>query len=489
MTLWRNFAKHIEETKARMDRGVAKVNRVRLSSAFMGLRISVSEGRSVRKITKLMFHVARRMVMKALYTWKVGTVRMRFLSGRAKDMQRQVIVKAKTKSFDVWKSVSKKTRFRNSSLDHAASIGVRGINKHHFYRWVKSTRYLRVMSHCESVNEWIKQKYFFKLRVYAFKWQKMIRMRLSGLCGLVSRKHKILAFAKWRRLYTLKGMRCQSLQGIFLAFTKTLQGIGFARWLRILRTEDISRLRTESEVAMTRLRSDSSLELVRQNEKYLALAQEGGWRRFVLRRAKSVQGNITLVELGWRRWKMVYWRTKEMQVRRETLLHRVAVSRMRRAFNVMARNSRLVLLENHKEHCLKKIFRLLEAHLKRKAFDLIHEAVRRRDHKERIKAIGQCRAISHFVQLGYANKGADYQLRKMWHLWVVRVRGVATMEIERERFEREEREKATNEIKRVKEMHKGEVGKVKQELENLKKVALPYLSRANSNARDASKTA
>ena len=97
MTLWRNFAKHIEETKARMDRGVAKVNRVRLSSAFMGLRISVSEGRSVRKITKLMFHVARRMVMKALYTWKVGTVRMRFLSGRAKDMQRQVIVKAKTK--------------------------------------------------------------------------------------------------------------------------------------------------------------------------------------------------------------------------------------------------------------------------------------------------------------------------------------------------------------------------------------------------------
>jgi len=136
-----------------------------------------------------------------------------------------------------------------------------------------------------------------------------------------------------------------------------------------------------------------------------------------------------------------------------------------------------------------QVFRLLRSHCKRKAFDLIHEAVRRRDHKERLLAISKCRAISHFVQLGYANKSADYQLKKMWHIWVVRVRAAATMEIEKERQTREEREKAGAELTRVKDLHKGEVGKFKQELENLKKVAMPYLSRANSNARDASKSA
>jgi hypothetical protein len=314
----------------------------------MGLRVSAKEGRSVRKLTKLFLHVARRMVMKALYTWKVGTVRMRFLSGRAKEMQNQIITKAKTKSFDVWRSASKRTRFRNSSLDYAASVGIRGINKHHFYRWVKSTRYLRVMSHCESVNEWIKQKYFFKLRVYAFKWQKMIRMRLGGLCGLISRKHKMLAFAKWRRLYTLKGVRCQSLQAIFLALKKSSQGIAFTRWTRVLRTEEISRLRTASEMTMNRLRSDSSMELVRANEKYLALKREAGVALFFVV-LKSIKGNVALVELGWRRWKMAFWRGKEMDVRKLTLLHRVEASKVRRAFNLMAQNSRFVLLENRRE--------------------------------------------------------------------------------------------------------------------------------------------
>jgi hypothetical protein len=454
----------------------------------MGLRVSVKEGRSVRKLTKLFLHIARRMVTKALYTWKVGTVRMRFLSGRAKEMQNQIITKAKTKSFDVWRSTIKRTRFRNSSLDYAASVGLRGINKHHFYRWVKRTRYLRVMSHCESVNEWIKQKYFFKLRVYAFKWQKIIRMRLGGICGLVSRKHKMMAFVKWRQLHTLKGMRCQSLQARFLALKRSMQGIGFARWAQALRKEEISRLRTASEMNMSRLRSDSSMELVRANEKYLALKREAGVALFFVV-LKSVKGNVALVELGWRRWKMAFWRGKEMEVRKEALLHRVEVSKVRRAFNTIARNSRLVLLESHRELCLAKMFRLIGAHAKRKAFDLIHEAVRRRDHKERLVALGRCRAISHFVQLGYANKSADYKLRKMWHLWVVRVRGYAMMEMDRQKLEREEKEKAAVELKRVKEVHKGEVGKVKQELENLKKVAMPYLSRANSNARDASKTA
>jgi len=352
--IWKDTVKVWHETKVRVEVGAEKFNRVRLSSAFVGFRVSVKEGRSAKKLTKLIFHVARRMLMRAYYTWKVGTVRMRFLTIRAVNMEKQIIVKAKTMSFDVWRGLAQRSRARNSSLDYAVSVATRGLNKHHFFKWVKETRYLRVMAHCDSVNEWIKQKYFFKLRVYAFKWQKMVRMRVAGLCGLVSRKQKMLSFAKWRTLYSLAGLRSRALYRIHLGWRKTIQGISFWRWSKMIKVEEISRLRTASEMSMRRLRSDSSLELVRQNEKYINLKREAGVALFFVV-LKSVKSNVALVDIGWRRWKAVFWRSKEIEKRKEALLSRVFTSKTRRAFRLLAKNSRSVFVANNKEHCLKKV--------------------------------------------------------------------------------------------------------------------------------------
>jgi hypothetical protein len=156
---WKTFTVHMAAIQKKAKDIEQSFNRVRLESAFMGFKISSKITNRDRRMAKMLMWIARKQLGKHFHRWICSTIRLAFLHRAAVKQNQAMAMKYRSRSFAAWRRVSKVTRARNSSLDMAVSLGARAGRRYCFTRWVKQTRYLRVMSNVEQRDLWVEQKY------------------------------------------------------------------------------------------------------------------------------------------------------------------------------------------------------------------------------------------------------------------------------------------------------------------------------------------
>ena len=196
---WKMFTVQMAKMQLKAAAIEKSFNRVRLESAFMGFRVSAKINVRDRRMAKIIMWVARKVVTKSFHKWVCETIRLSFLNRAAVKYNQQMAIKSRSKSFAAWRSLSKFTRARNSSLDMAVSLGSNAGRRHCFHKWLKQTRYLRVMTNVEDTILWIEQKYFFAWRVWVKKFAKMGHTSVSVMFRVVSRHLCGRAYGIWRR--------------------------------------------------------------------------------------------------------------------------------------------------------------------------------------------------------------------------------------------------------------------------------------------------
>jgi hypothetical protein len=167
---WKTFTVHMAAIQKKAKDIEQSFNRVRLESAFMGFKISSKITNRDRRMAKMLMWIARKQLGKHFHRWICSTIRLAFLHRAAVKQNQAMAMKYRSRSFAAWRRVSKVTRARNSSLDMAVSLGARAGRRYCFTRWVKQTRYLRVMSNVEQRDLWVEQKYVREPTTDANNW-------------------------------------------------------------------------------------------------------------------------------------------------------------------------------------------------------------------------------------------------------------------------------------------------------------------------------
>ncbi|GMH78208.1 hypothetical protein TL16_g07710 [Triparma laevis f. inornata] len=477
---WRDMVEHFKKVQVISEKNTETRARVRLESAFLGFHASLKQGRKGKRVGKILLRTAKKLVTKSWYTWRASTMRMRLISKSASEMQQQITTKVTSSSFQAWKNSIARTRNRNSSLDMAVSIGNRGNYRLHFFKWLKEARYLRVVANCEQKDWVLLQRVFFHMRVYKDKIAVSERSAMLGLSNMASRKMKGFAFRDWHRRALNMTKKIVTLQRVILKCAKATTTAAFLLWARMLQQDIVTKLRTASEMNMNRLRSDSSLEMVKVEKRYNDLKREAGIVLMMLS-LKNVSSNLTTIFLGWKRFKTQVLKGKALEARKKMLLSRVKLSQKRRAWAKFGAVVREIRLSERDEKTLTIIWRVMKLHSFRRGWrGFVVNLERWRIWKAK-KDIEKCRAMSVFCRLGFVNDVMDGQLVTAWRRWAMWAKGASTLEGIAAKIDAERKvweEKLTLE----KERGEGLLKAKEQELTNLKALALPYLSRRQSSS-------
>jgi len=166
---WRQVVLEIKTLELKQRAFERAQSRRRLLSAFDGMKENVVKTSKHRGIFKLLLRNIAKALLEAFWQWKLSTIRQNHRLRQSVKMEGKRKNRYKSKSFDVWKAMRVHGRQRNSSLDIAFEIGMKGVNKTHFFRWLKETRHMRVMAHVDEKNFFMLEKCFFQWRVFLRK--------------------------------------------------------------------------------------------------------------------------------------------------------------------------------------------------------------------------------------------------------------------------------------------------------------------------------
>ncbi|GMH84024.1 hypothetical protein TrST_g10468 [Triparma strigata] len=477
---WKDMSEHYNRVMNLAEKNTEARMRVRLESAFLGFHASLREGRKGKRVGKILLRTAKKIVTKTWYIWRASTLRMRLISKVAGEMQQQITTKVTSASFQAWKNSIVTTRARNSSLDMAVSVGARGRYRLHFFKWLKETRYLRVMNNCEQKDWMLLHSIFFRMRVYKDKIAVGERTVMLRLVNMASRKIQGMSFKRWRGVVWRVAKKEVALERVLWKCAKAVVSRSFLLWRAMLQKDVVAKLRTASEMNLSRMRSDSSMEMVKANKRYCDLKREAGMVLMMLS-LKNVSSNVTTIFLGWKRLKSQVQGLRDFEKRKACLLCRVRLTEKRRAWAKWNFGVSEMKLAERDEKCLKILWRVLKLHAFRRGFRGLVNNVERWRVWRGDRDIEKCRAVSVFCRLGFINDRADGQIVSAWRRWAFWAKGVGIVERVSGRIEAE-RKAWAEKLSLEKERGEGLLKAKEQELTNLKALALPYLSRRQSSS-------
>ena len=327
----------------------------------------------------------------------------------------------------VWKLFATRAQAQKSSLRKAMHIGFRARCQPYFSRWARKSRSIRVMLLCKERNLRLVHEHFSRMKEYAAKDAKLRNASVKRLCRLLIGRIRSLAFSRWRREALLRGIRARSLARVITSYESKKKALHFRNWVSLLAKHELYRVSTASNIAAARLRSDSAMELSRQDDKLRRLSRDAGVALFFLS-SKLIDSNLATIRLGWKVFKSAILKSKIMETRRHVLTTRVLLSQRRRAFGLILKEARERGRLERVDLALKKVFRLLGTWWKKRAVLCLRQKMNDSKRKEEAVALEKCRSVGHFVQLACTNSTWDYRFRRMWDRWVIVTRGAATLE-------------------------------------------------------------
>lgn len=236
----------------------------------------IASNTSLRFIFKTIVKCGMKKLIDGFWRWKMSSAHSAYQIMAADSFKEKKEVKFKSQSFDVWKRLRRHCRTRNASLDMAANTGSKAIHRLTFFKWVKQTRFIRVMANVSETNQWILQKYIFKWRVFITKVFKNYKIGGNKLYQIFRRKSYKKVFIQWRNKATSLSNKHRGIIRFSLAFLRALCSTSFSIWYRKTHEFKCVRIRTESEAMVGRLRASSDFETVREKDKYNNLKKEAG---------------------------------------------------------------------------------------------------------------------------------------------------------------------------------------------------------------------
>ena len=413
---WKKAANDWQEIRRKQEKLRDSRMRRRLTSAFLGMKEMVAENSNHRNVYKCFLKCIKRILVESFWRWRLVNSHHVYLEKASDRFRESAVVKFKSKSFECWKRMRNHGRHRNSSLDIAIGVGTNGINRMHFFRWLKETRYMRVMANVEESEQWLLQKCIFKWRVFVSKVFRSSKNGATKVFAIAKKKATASAFRRWVRKTSLFAKAEGAITRLTLTCVRFMKIRAISIWSRCTQVDKYKRIRAESEALVGRMRASSEFEVTREQERIGELKKEAGLAILFLS-LRFVQSSATTLLMG---FKLFVCKVKQMSVfedRRAHLLARVKKEKKRKTLDRWKLSVKQVNAASDRRTAARKVIRIVANSSLQNAVAKLRQNQSHHDRLEQQRRLRKATSISTLVMGCFKSDFVYLRFRRSFGLW------------------------------------------------------------------------